>query len=471
MAHRLKYQSMCHAEIDTALRSGTAKFGRWSEFANDVFARLFQDEPQRVELTGDESIDIDFYDEMHDRIGELGEFRELRDRTVGDEEFSALATQCILDDLLTRGVDDIGAIPSLQDEETAILVLDNMQEQIGAEEAERAAKEIEESYRNKAAEIASNAALVDGTKVRGAIKAAMRAAQETIDEQNALADGLAFGEPGTSAPATREERKRVSHALAAKIKEYPGIKEIIKHAGRLRRLMHSAQRAKPHPHSNDIAGVKLGRQLDEVLPDEFALLASDETEALFFDRFASSSLQMVEVKQREKKDEGPVVFCLDTSGSMRGERAAWAGGVALAFLDAAMRQKRDFVIIHFHAQVHKVERFKPAKNIDVERVVENVMLAHAGGGTSFNAPLREAFSQIENNGALENADIVFCTDGESNERLAWAQGELDRLSARLFAIHVGSHSATNIGAIATVATHIQQLVADDHKLESIFAEI
>jgi Mg-chelatase subunit ChlD len=59
------------------------------------------------------------------------------------------------------------------------------------------------------------------------------------------------------------------------------------------------------------------------------------------------NLMQFKLEGKEKEGKGPLIVCIDNSGSMAGEREEWAKGFALGLLTIAKKQKREFCIIHF----------------------------------------------------------------------------------------------------------------------------
>lgn len=471
VSHLWRYAQMDRPDLASAVHNASKKYDRWQDFTTDLFTRLYQEDPQLSDKQVPE-----FYRELHSRLNELKEFRELRDRTVGDEEYSALATDVVADDLFTGALDKVGPVSSTDDEEEALRLLESLKQiaKDDGEETESYDEIIEDLLRSIAKKELENeeaVASLDDTLIRTIIADAAVAVRETIDEQVSAAQAFAFGAPGTGAPPARAETRRVAQHLGRHIKDKPQIKEIIKHAGRLRREMRRAQRSKPDPRSQDIAGVKLGAELDNVLPDEFALANRPETRMLFMDRFASGSLQQLEILEREKKEQGPIVVCVDTSWSMEGERAAWAAGVALAFFEAAVRQKRAFAIIQFHTDVKSCDVFLPRQVTDIDALVDKVMIMQASGGTSFGPALAKAAEVIRAQGAFEKADVVFITDGEALDDLAAVQRDKEQLGFRIYSIYVGGVSwSSNLRAVSDMETHVRNLL-DDSPLTPIFAAV
>lgn len=477
LAHQASWQLGFDEDRSKRLDEGETRFDAWPQFAVDVFARMLEEDPQPEECVDE---DRKFYRHLHRELGELREFKTLRERTVGDEDAAGLAADCLLSDLLeSQALDDIGGYPSTEEEAAAIRMLHDMvvKGNLTDEERqdiERSTEDLWDSASVKLGMQKRSMERFDDTDVRDALRAACEKAAEAIRERDEMADAFAFGEPGSGIPASRAERNGVARALAPHLAKQPNLKRLIEQAGRLRRLMRSAQLTKPDHEATEVAGVVLGRELDLVMPDEFAFAARSELRPIFLRKFAERGLQQVELKELPKTEQGPIIFCVDCSGSMYGEPAAWAGGVALAFFEAAMHQKRTFAIIQFHSEVGHVEVFAPKKIADINAVMQSVLLLQASGGTRFDPPLQKALELLDQGPDLNKADIVFCTDGLARVSSTIQQRvntEKAERALRLYAIYIGGSRESSLDAIATNSFAISNLANDQASLSDLFSEI
>ncbi len=102
---------------------------------------------------------------------------------------------------------------------------------------------------------------------------------------------------------------------------------------------------------SDITGITVGTDLNSLLPSELVLLSSAETEGVFFHRYAQKRLQLFSSAShsvREAKEpKGPIYICIDTSGSMEGEREALAKTLAMTIALVARRENRTLLIVNY----------------------------------------------------------------------------------------------------------------------------
>lgn len=105
-----------------------------------------------------------------------------------------------------------------------------------------------------------------------------------------------------------------------------------------------------------------------------------------------------------------MVICIDMSSSMKGIKEKWSKAVAIALLEIAQQQKRNFAAILFNEDatepiIIEKDKKEPEKILDIAERFD-------GGGTLFETPLQKALEVIEQS-KFKKADIVFITDGHS----------------------------------------------------------
>jgi uncharacterized protein with von Willebrand factor type A (vWA) domain len=116
--------------------------------------------------------------------------------------------------------------------------------------------------------------------------------------------------------------------------------------------------------------------------------------------------------QREPLQRGPIVLCLDTSGSMRGAPEQIAKAVAIAALQVARDQRRGCRLIAFGGPGEVIER---DLHDDLAAVLD-LMGQAFDGGTDLQTPIERAVAAIdggEGEGAgWHGADLLIVSDGE-----------------------------------------------------------
>ena len=159
--------------------------------------------------------------------------------------------------------------------------------------------------------------------------------------------------------------------------------------------------------------VERGTAPERLLPTEIYQYLNPATKKAFQKRYAEGETLQYSTKAKEKAGRGPVVACIDISGSMMdsidglNSRAEWAKAVAFALYTIAKKEKRPFYCIEFTSQVESSYKVQNDNVLDL-------LIAKSDGGTSFDAPLQEAFRVIKSEKIFKKADIIFITDGCSD---------------------------------------------------------
>jgi hypothetical protein len=114
---------------------------------------------------------------------------------------------------------------------------------------------------------------------------------------------------------------------------------------------------------------------------------------------------------------GPIILCIDNSGSMYGnDSLAWAQRFVQAAQNTARRRRRDLHLIYFSHAVDKVVLLKRGRG--------DVPEPGRPGGTEFSQPLNRALELIKD--GEQDATIVMLTDGLSYTPDGWVEPFQDR---------------------------------------------
>ncbi|UCP16387.1 VWA domain-containing protein [Aeromonas media] len=121
----------------------------------------------------------------------------------------------------------------------------------------------------------------------------------------------------------------------------------------------------------EIVGIRLGRDLEYVLPSEKALLADAETALLFDLKFVESRLMSFDMagiqtqhlhvareedrQVNEEDKRGPMILCVDTSGSMNGAPETIAKAMTLFLATKAREEQRPCYLINFSTSIETLE--------------------------------------------------------------------------------------------------------------------
>ncbi|MDD5142394.1 VWA domain-containing protein [Methanoregula sp.] len=160
----------------------------------------------------------------------------------------------------------------------------------------------------------------------------------------------------------------------------------------------------------------------------------------------------------KKKEQGPVVALVDTSGSMQGTPEVVAKSVILALTKKMIKQERDVKVILFSGR-NTTDEIELTSKKKMATEFLKFLQGTFGGGTDFNTALKSGLESLKQP-AFKGADLLFITDGDSaisdqaliNE---WKKVKEDQ-EARVFSLIVDHHSAGGLTPISDYTYFIQR---------------
>ena len=210
-------------------------------------------------------------------------------------------------------------------------------------------------------------------------------------------------------------------ALAQALQSNASIKELARKMGRNyiseTRKKHGRT---PEASRSEVHGTHRSNDLMRLLPSELLNLEDEALENLFYARLLESRLHTYELngtvlapgdtEENIQQRIGPVVACLDTSGSMAGLPLLKAKALLLSIGNLLMREQRSLHILLFGSQGELVE-------FSIDNAKDCVGLLRFlrqgfGGGTDFKAPLDRALQIIAKHPAYQKADVLMISDGD-----------------------------------------------------------
>ena len=274
------------------------------------------------------------------------------------------------------------------------------------------------SYVKTEAEKTSDDAAKATIEAMGELRSEIRdALKQTTEETESLSDALKQYHgwdklTGVGSRVSPEEAFKAADIMLNH-PESKKIKEIAMLTGRMSHISFKTKKAKVDvPIMEQWSGVTEGRNVTKLLPQELVALKNPALRSDFLKRFADGKLLQYEIDPYQPAGKGPLVVCIDESGSMNGQREIWAKAVALALLKIAQKERRSYALVRFNSLAEQPEYFHPKKRVKTSNIME-VFSGFLSGGTSFEEPLKSAFSIIKKHKAYKRSDIVFVTDGES----------------------------------------------------------
>lgn len=234
---------------------------------------------------------------------------------------------------------------------------------------------------------------------------------------------------GTLSPQDIERFRRWASYLA----NDPGVRNLCEMLGKLRQIELSERIERvtitrtqsvtiPDIDSREeIVGVRLGRDLEHMLPSERALLADPETALLFDLKYVEARLMcfdmeglqtshvQIEIEEdqptRDADKQGPMILCIDTSGSMKGTPETIAKAVTLFMASKAREQKRSCYVINFSTELETLDL-----NGEWEMDTLLSFLAKSFHGGTDVAPALDRALQIMHKEAYRHADVLIVSD-------------------------------------------------------------
>lgn len=436
-------------EVKALMEEHSERFGGGPAASLDasLWAGLFKWKPELLERP---PAGLDAIHHAAKCAMELPQWAELRTHTQLDKWASALGLCSIGKKLAEALPDDVAEATKQAAEEAAraehLRNLAEAYKDAAGFAQDEALKESllrsSQQYAQESAEAAGNAEAI-GSSIQARLDnltpALHRAVRQGTEEALEAIDGSNQFFPGwgheVGSPTLTESSTRF--ALAQQMMGSTDLKRLAKEIGRIKEMGLHLQKTRLVPRQATKTVIELGRNLRDVLPSEYMYLADPDMEDLFYYKYAGAKLLQRRFRQKSEKREGPIIMCIDTSGSMVwGGANVFAKATAIALLHIAARQKRAWACVLFGSENEiKTFQFANPSKAPPEQVLEVATFEYRGG-TDFEAPLREAL-RIADNAAFSKADVVFVTDGlarVSDQALAEIKNLKSRKGLRIWGV-------------------------------------
>jgi len=360
------------------------------KLTEDVFESLYKIDPELEKMRN-----MDRKYEMNHTLMEcameLQDYQMLRGYTHLDEFSSAICGEVITEELM-------------------------LMHREAKEEAEKAAKDLEEQMKK---DPSMGKSKIAGASDKLKNKLMKQLIKERMPEKmkNAIRDSVekmkdfssidsAWGtDPGHDQKLPFKEKMEI----AKKLKESEKMAQITKMAGKMRNIAITSRRSRISPGTSEIFEVEEGDDIGRVLPSELAYYKIPKARKIFMKKLAMKELLQYKLIDRAMDEKGPIVICIDNSGSMSGDPEIWSKALAVGMIELAMKDKRTLIVNHYGSSCDPIKKyiFNPNENNTLQLI--DMSEFFLGGGTDFVKPLNEARKDISDR--LEDADIVFITDG------------------------------------------------------------
>lgn len=182
-----------------------------------------------------------------------------------------------------------------------------------------------------------------------------------------------------------------------------------------------------HPQNayrGEIKGICFSNDISSILPSELALMKNPATKKLFQLRFAQKQLlsfeyqrnvertrkesTQEEVSIEKKEPKGPIIICVDTSGSMHGTPENIAKTVTFALSKIALEEERKCYLISFSTGIETLDMSDFKKGDSLQKLVRFLQMSF-NGGTDASPALQHAIKMLQSND-YKNADVLMISD-------------------------------------------------------------
>lgn len=448
--------------------AGDKKTAGFSDaFMPEMFHRLYAFAPSVVKDPNDGAMARKV---IHDQITDMEEFKNLRRSTIREAAWAAAATTVISEHVAKALPELKEAAADVDKIEQFLKNLDNLQkDHPDNKELQKKIGQVQKQLIKAKQNLQKQAGQIDPNALGQAVRQGMACAEKEIAEageaMRAMGYGQGVGGGGFKSPKT-------AIALAKKIKSSPQLKKIMLIAGRMKAIAKTKRLTRIEHARNENIGVEPTKELARLFPSEMLGFCTEIGQVRLMQRLADGSAQGYSLRGKERVGKGPVILCLDQSGSMSGEPDLWAKGISLAMLDCARVEKRPFGIVLYSGAVRQTflapdpERIEPLALLDV-------LSSFDGGGTEFGPPLNKAMDWVADTAAINKfskADIIHITDGEAStsgcEKFLVRAREL---SCQVYGILIGGYGGASLQQWCTEpVTKINDVKNDTAALNTIF---
>ena len=374
---------------------GVKDYPQFPELLQDTFDALYKNEP---EIVDEWQMKPDFMlnREIAKKLMESARYEELRVMTRLDELSSALGTEVMSQQLMEW-------LKELKEQREALSAL-----QQAAADLTDAAQEEGDGEAETDTEAGGSGNVKSKTSEKLTLEEAMKAYEEAMKKFQMAMEDRKF-EQGIERitskvkDSVRETSEIISNwglersgayskkpvnqkmELLNKLRSSAKLQQIARLAGRYRRLALQTKREKVKQGMDEQHSITQGKDLGRLIPAEWMRLKHPLTKKMFKADFIEGKTLIYEIRGKEKKARGTIIVCMDESGSMSGLPEIWAKSVALALLEIAREQKRDFYVIHFSSgyrmeKLHTNEFLKD-NLFDVEQMLD--MASYFENGKNF----------------------------------------------------------------------------------------
>jgi uncharacterized protein with von Willebrand factor type A (vWA) domain len=288
----------------------------------------------------------------------------------------------------------------------------------------------------------------EASRMRGAIRKAVERASKEAEQ---VAGG--YSAIGGDSLVNDSKKQAGMRALASAMTKAPALAQILELAGRLQRIMASVKSEEVGKDPAEVVGITMGADLARLLPSEMCKLAMSPK--LFFSAMMEGRLLQYQSRKQVEKGRGPLVVCIDHSGSMQaGSRHIWASAIAVALLKEAKAERRGFAVCLFNWEIQDSWTF--SQTGDMAGLLSLVCRTPAGG-TDTSSALGWAYGQVQQQ---PKADVVILTDGVDGSlenKVGNIQEWKQSLGVKILTVRIGGDVGGCFPALNTISDRLWEV--------------
>jgi uncharacterized protein with von Willebrand factor type A (vWA) domain len=395
------------SRLSEVIEEGESKIYNFETFVSETYHRLYDRHPNRLE---DNAIKPEnkIWIAIHQQMSELEVFQQFSDRLNGDEFLSGIGTTA-----LCLTIVEMLPEPDEPLEDPEVIrkqlrgIFEALQGQTPSAGLMQKIQQLKQQGLETRLACEAYADSISPSEIETALLIGIAKAEA---EMQSIAESIAAFSGDSNYSNETQLKIADKIQLAQRLHASPKLQAIAELAGKKIAIAAKMQRTKVKEGRTEIVGVTTGNDLTRLLPCELVKLTEPALFPIFAQGYIERSLLQRELISREPLARGPIIICLDSSGSMQGQPEIWSKAIALALLSIAVSQKRHCRILHFTDIVERIDDFA-GEIPDTNRVIDCIEKFYNGGSTSFTAVLTGALASIQQHEQTKKADVILITDG------------------------------------------------------------
>lgn len=220
----------------------------------------------------------------------------------------------------------------------------------------------------------------------------------------------------------------------------------------------------PKPaYRGQISGLRLSGEISSTLPTELAMSQNNATKLYFAQKFAENKLlsyaytnrqksyhtetttEEVEVAKKETEQKGPVIICVDTSGSMHGTPERVAKTITFALAKKCLDEDRKCFLISFSTGIEVQDLSDFEKSNGLTELIDFLRMSF-NGGTDASPALEKSLELMQTN-EWKNADVLVVSDmimGEFSETMKNDIKAQQNKDTKFYSLVIGDSGNQNV---------------------------